>query len=275
MTLCQAYRVVFSTTSPEIMLRKVQYFLVLGLSFWCAAYAFAEPADPDRSQNNADDHAIQQAFPSLSKINLKELGYAYWQEVNVYYDPALSVKLDGKNPDKDVYPEDVMLAHRVLRSQLLGKGKGDFFIDCTSGPSGDPGCIFSPVAAPLEKSETIWGLNFVLPGDGTLYVSGHTNNMFSMHKKYEWRKDRFVEIQQPFSYVGLKTTVTRDLKLYNTRDDGQIVVSLPAGAEVTVLINDGNDYLLSTPLGLTGWVKVKDGVQEDVTTIRGIYFAGD
>lgn len=49
---------------------------------------------------------------------------------------------------------------------------------------------------------------------------------------------------------------------------------LPKGSTVTVLVNKGDNYLIKTPFGLLGWLKIKGGSQED-TPILGIYWRGD
>ena len=45
------------------------------------------------------------------------------------------------------------------------------------------------------------------------------------------------------------------------------------GAELTVLINEGEFYLLKSAFGLVGWVKLNPS--QSAEDIAGLFFAGD
>ena len=232
-----------------------------------AATTPAPPASPARTDE------ISASFPTLKLLTVKDIGVDD-HGVKVYFAPALSQALNGKHPQEQEYDEGGVIVHRVLRSELLGAGKGYFIVDCDSGPSGDPSCTFSKEGE--EKGTSISGLNFILPGNGNIYATGHTNTMFNQRRKYEWRGGEFVEVKQPFLYVGLDTTTNRAIQIYESRQYKRTVASLPANSPVSVVLNEGDDYLLKTPFGLVGWIKIENGgIDQDGQPIKGIYFRGD
>lgn len=209
------------------------------------------------------------AFPDLTPLILTN------EDVTLYYDPQKSIILNGKHPESQSYYEAGVYISRPLRTQLLGPGKGFFTIDCDSGGSWDPGCtVLEEIAGQLKPVVDIRGLRFVLPGDGNIYVDGHNNTMFNVRRKFEWQDGTFVEVQQPFYYVGVETHTRTDLEMYSTTDYKQVVAILPKGTPVHVLLNEKHNYLVKTAFGLLGWINIQNVSQEN-SPIEGIYFAGD
>lgn len=230
-----------------------------------ASTTVAQSATPATTGNSS----ISVLFPQLKTKSIEDIGGE-----KVYFDPKLTELLNGKHPQEKEYDEAGAIVTRVLRSELLGKGKGYFIVDCDSGPSGDPSCTFTRDGE--EKGTNISGLNFILPGNGNIYATGHINTMFNERKKYEWRAGQFVEVKQPYHYVGLDSTTNRAIQIYDSRQYKKSVASLPANSPVTVLINEDDDYLVKTPFGLVGWIRIssEESSQEN-TPIKGIYFSGD
>jgi hypothetical protein len=210
------------------------------------------------------------AFPGLQPLHLKDVG------VTLYYDPKLSQVLNGVYPDADTYDKAGVFVSRPLRTRLLGANQGYFTIDCDSGGSWDPSCTFlQEDNGKLKPVAHIDGLRFVLPGNGNIYVDGHNDTMFNVRKKYEWRSGSFLEMKQPFRYVGIDSTIRENIKIYSSRDYKDVVATLPKDARVSVILNEGEDYLLKTPFGLLGWLRIPDGTAQEDSPIIGIYFAGD
>lgn len=210
------------------------------------------------------------AFPALKTMELKDIG------VTLHYSSDKSQVLTVPHPDaKDLNEGGIYIA-RPLRVQLLGENKSSFIIDCDSGGSADPSCsVLQEAGSQLKKLLTIFGVRFAFPGNGSIYVDGHSNTMFNARRKFEWRNGSFVETPQPFRYVGLDTTTRTAITLYAKTDYKQPVASLPQDTAVTVLLNDGTAYLLKTPFGLVGWIRIAEGVIQENSPINGIYYAGD
>lgn len=206
------------------------------------------------------------AFPGLKALHLKN------ENVTLYYDPKNSEVLSAKHPDEN----DGIYISRPLRTQLLGIGKGYFTIDCDSGGSWDPSCtVLQESNGKLNEVIKIPGLRFAFPGNGNIYVEGHNNTMFNVRQKYEWHDGSFFAIKQPFKYVGLDTTTRESVEIFTTQDYKQIIAVLPKGSSISVVLNQGEHYLVKTPFGLLGWVKIRDGALQEGSPIVGVYYAGD
>lgn len=244
------------------MIARLYCMMTVSMSLLCSGicYSIEEPAAPDEMA----------LFPGLKQLQLKNEG------VTLYYDPALSEIINGEHPEAKTHANEGIRVSRPLRTQLLGSREGYFTIDCDSGESWDPGCtILQEKNGKLEPVIHIPGLCFYFPGNGNIYVSGHNNTMFNTRKKYQWRNGTFVEVRQPFRLVGLETTTKAAIEIFSSKDYKQVVASLPKDSKVSVVLNEGEHYLLKTPFGLLGWIRIPDGTSRDESPIVGIYFAGD
>ncbi|MFL5765564.1 MAG: hypothetical protein ACJ77K_16585 [Bacteroidia bacterium] len=119
-----------------------------------------------------------------------------------------------------------------------------------------------------------------LNSSGTMYTSGHVNNMYNRKKKFQIKNDTVLEITQPFSYVGMKGKTLKDIVLYKDKTGDDIVARLPKGYEIEILLceSGAKDYdmdrifLVKTDFGLLGWLRdeeINGGV------LKELYYAGD
>jgi hypothetical protein len=211
---------------------------------------------------------ITEAFPYLNKF--KHFGISF------YYQKNKSQILDQKLPDDRV---KVMLTS-------LDKSAEKYLIVFDPGPSGDPSFSFykadaqegPPLDIRLSGGETypqVNGLDLVMPGNGIIYVAGHTNEMFNKRRKLRLVQGELVEVDQPFYYVGLQTVTTKAIKLYGSKKKDRVVAYLPKGAKVEVLANQQDFYLVRTPFGLAGWLEIPFGTLWGQSPLKDIVFAGD
>lgn len=233
----------------------VRKIAVLAL-FFCVLFSagIAGAADPAAS------------FPGLSVVDLNG--------IRIYYHPELTEII------KKVGQDDIV---RVLRTRIDRTKPQNYVVDFDPGPSEDPAFVlYTENGANLnalvdEKGEQfiVAGLTLIIPGNGSLYVSGHTNNMFNERRKFEVTGNRVREVPQPFYYVGLGTVTTRPVQLYSSlsKNEKDVVAQLPKGAKIAVLVNKGEHYLVKTSFGLVGWVHIPS--YEYQTAIEGITYAGD
>jgi hypothetical protein len=151
----------------------------------------------------------------------------------------------------------------------------DYYIYYMAGPSRDPNFqVFrESTGGELERISGVnnYGLRATLPGDGALYVRGHANEYFDKRKKYSMHDGQFVEIEQPFYYVGLDSKALTDLSLFS--DSGPVDI-IRAGEPVTVILNVGNRYLLKNQQDIVGWWILKN-LGQRATEIEGLYLRGD
>ena len=172
----------------------------------------------------------------------------FYEEAGVYMAYPLDVKL--KSGDKD---------YLVLR--------------CDSGGSNDPQCVLSASQDPEKEGVAIPGTLFVMPGDGCVYSSGHTNNMFAARALHCLKDGKLQPVAQPFSYAGFRSKALRSLTLYADKQKSGIVTTIAPGGFVEVVLQDGDFFLLRDRFGLTGWAALEQAQQ--ATDIEGFFYNGD
>ena len=74
-----------------------------------------------------------------------------------------------------------------------------------------------------------------------------------MHHKWKFDGVEFVEVDQAFYYVGLKTKNTEPITLYSDEKLTKEIAHLPANAEIEVVLYNDKKYLIKTSFGLLGW----------------------
>lgn len=163
----------------------------------------------------------------------------------------------------------------VLECTLQKGDKTPYRIYFSPGPSEDPVFIIHKKTKPeWTNLATLSGKKLYILGNGTLFTSGHTNNMFDMRRKYQVGKDSITEVLQPFYYVGVKSKTLRPAVLYRSQEMKEIIAHLPKNYAVEILLNQGEFYLVKTTFGLTGWLRLS-GDQRENRVFSEIFFAGD
>ena len=210
----------------------------------------------------ADDPG--EAFSNLAKLDLGG--------IRIFYQ-ANSSRLIQETVNDDLV--------KIMETKLDVRRPDEYLVMFDPGPSEDPAfSLFKVQGDQLvqlqdETGHEFWvgGLDLIMPGYGSFYVAGHINNMFNMRRKFVVDGLVVREVHQPFYYVGLDSETTQEVKLYSSMALDEAVAYLPQGAKVSVLINHGEYYLLKTPFGLVGWIKIPEYAME--TPIKDIVFAGD
>lgn len=157
--------------------------------------------------------------------------------------------------------------------KIGGSSGAAMAVICDAGPSGDPSCTFSVPGSP-DKSTSLPGLRFAIPGDGCVYASGHANSYFAERRKYCLSKGGdLAEIAQPALYVGLKSKALRPVTLYAERDQQTVVTRIEAKEAIEVLLMQDDLYLVRDGFGLVGWAKIE--AEQKAMDVEGLFFAGD
>lgn len=212
----------------------------------------------------ADD--IPASWNELNSITVDEFE---GNKITIYYDPQLS-KIINKN-----VPDTLEGTKHIISTKISSKDSEIYIVEYSPGPSGDPQfSLYKKIGEKLTLAFNSFGLSLFIPGNGYLYISGHTNNTYNQRKKFERVKDKFIEVKQPFYYVGLASKTLKDITLYSGFDQRQIVTKVPKGTSIDVLLNYNDYYLLKTEFGLVGWLKLEATGQE-ATIIDGLYYFGD
>jgi hypothetical protein len=208
--------------------------------------------------------AAEGPFPGLKTHEIKD----YLTAV-IHYDPRIAQPVN-----KRLTSEDEPRVVRVFRTRIDRTKDEWYFVDYDEGPSVDPFFIITREGSE-EPAGTVPGVHLYLPGNGSIYTSGHANTMFDEHRKYTVENGQLVETKQPFLSVGIEGRAKKDLTIYSTPAQKEAVASIPKGAAMTVLLAyDADHYLIKTAFGLVGWVTIPANSQE-ATVIEGLFFAGD
>lgn len=213
--------------------------------------------------------------------------------MSIRYDAGISKVIN--KVDKSFLSADEEGLLILIETQIDRNSPIRYLIAYDPGPSDDPGFVifYKDSKKEISENSSIFGLHIVVPGNGNLYLSGHTNNLFDQKRKYQVdNSGAIIEVQQPYYYANIKTELLKDFVLYADKDTQKNkIAQLPKGSKVTVVLMEQDpEYqpeakiLLATPYGLCGWVKVPyaqaDGTDPNVdvqytTGIKGLFFAGD
>ena len=211
---------------------------------------------------------LKGAFPGLATLAIPEDDSPFAGQVA--YDAKLAEVINKALPLEEGAPE----IKRLIATRLDGEGGTSYFIDFDPGPSADPSFVITEQKSGKVLGSIV-GESLVVPGNGFIYAEGRANRMHLEHLKYAVRDGKLVEVEQPFSYVGLQSKAKVALKLMAKKDGGEVIANIPAGDAVEVVLRDGEYLLVKTRFGLVGWWKMKENVMPDNAEIEGIYYAGD
>jgi len=65
----------------------------------------------------------------------------------------------------------------------------------------------------------------IIPGNGFLYVSGHTIIALII-EEICLERERILEVRQPFYYVGIESRTLKDLAITSKKQSGEIVAHI-------------------------------------------------
>ena len=188
-------------------------------------------------------------------------------------------ELDKKDPlfcNDESSPEMSILVAKFKNNIV----KDSVTISYSEGASADPEFIITN-----KKGKTMGNiscLEFYINGLGTIYTSGHVNNMYDRRRKFQLKSDTILEIVQPYNYVGLKGKTLKAITLYKDKVGTDIIAQLPKEYEIEILLADGKteDYaadsyfLVKTDFGLVGWLRLTNDDQFGAV-LKELFFAGD
>jgi len=233
----------------------------------------------------ADD--LPAEFENLTTLNIDSTLDKYFSNITIHFDKSISTLIDSMYyfTDRDGRIVDEDLKFRCLIVTKIDRNDDTrYTIDFYPGMSVDPHFrIYRNTDGRLKgltNSMIITGTQLIVPGDGFLYSSGHTNNTFDQKRLFRVEGDEIIEVVQPYYYVGLQSVTNREIVL---RSLAGPVVTLPQGTPVTVLLKQIEpypqfSYLLKTDFGLVGWVHFKPRelyMWNKPNPIEGLYSNGD
>jgi hypothetical protein len=218
-------------------------------------------------------------FPHLTKVTIDKehkviFGYDK-RSVRLINKPCyLLNKKDPIHCDRD----SALVEWTLVAKVKVGNIKDSVNVIYSPGMSDDPGFIIS------TKSDKTIGqfscIEFYINSLGTVYTSGHVNNMYDRRRKFQVQPDTVIEVKQPYNFVGLKGKTLRDINLYQNKTGGEIVAVIPKDYEIEILLAESStkdfeidqNFLVKTEFGLVGWLRL-EGFSDRV--IEALYYAGD
>ena len=220
---------------------------------------------------------IPQSFKHLKKVELEnEFHTTTFENPKVFIDAESSIIINKPVDSTSIFYSEFsneIGLHEFVVTKIDKSRSDQYYILFDYGMSADPNFTIAKKEDDSYKVvASISGLTLYIPGNGNLYCEGHTNNYFNERKKYQLKNDSLIRVEQPFKYVGIKTRTKGILKLYADKNKESLVATLPSNAEIEVLINDKDYYLIKTSFGLVGWWQF-NGYYSDI--IKEIYFKGD
>ncbi len=223
---------------------------------------------------NSNNTTIKEAFSYLQKLNItKKISIKYNKDITKIYDETC-----GKLPKSDplFVSEGPGTGNTKAMKTKISSSGSNYYVVFSSGPSADPEFIFYKDGELNQAAFSISALDIVIPGNGFIYSSGHTNNMFNKRRKFKVENNKLKEIEQAQYYVGLKTKTLKPIILYKSENLKTNIANLPKDYSIEVLLNKRNTglFLIKTDFGLTGWVKLENQMYGN-HAIDKLFYAGD
>ena len=223
-------------------------------------------------------------FPELTRLDLKNEGVRVWY-------PKANAKPVTTPPAylKEYDDAGVSGAQPLLLD--LGHGLPVLALACDSGPSNDPSCrLLSKFEDPASAIFESAGNDFVFLPTAEIYVFGETDYTYYHRRLFRFDGKHFVEVAQPFRYVGIDGMTKAPLALTSARStDGargtakKVIATIPPETTITILLNaaigdneygQNPDYLVRTREGLVGWAHIPT-LPDGTTIVEGLRYNGD
>lgn len=214
---------------------------------------------------------LPQSFAGLETL---ELDFTQAGTIRIAYNPRISTVLNKERTGEDLGIKII----DAITTRINAADKTSYAIEYDEGMSVDPGFTIYKVGNEPIEIGSFSATEIIIPGNGNIYLSGHTNNMFNTRRKFKLVGNKFIESKQPFYYVGLETQTNEAITLYASQEMKTSVAKLGKDSKITVLLNEGKNYLIKTSFGLVGWYRLEKEFPVGLhhkSALHGIYFNGD
>jgi len=220
-------------------------------------------------------------FPNLTRISIDttyKVFFAYDKKFSRFINKPCYL-LDRKDPL--FCAKDSVLAEWTVIAKFKNETlKDSLTIVYSEGMSADPGYVVTTKTGKLISRFSC--IEFYINGSGTIYTSGHVNNMYNRRRKFQIQNDTILEIKQSYNFVGLKGKTLKAITLYKDKIGDETVAQIPKDYEIEILLADATtkdfdldyNFLVKTDFGLVGWLRLTN---DDIygTVLKELYYAGD
>jgi hypothetical protein len=212
----------------------------LALAFAAIAFAQQQNAKPHRSFENLKEIKGVKYDPSISTVIMKKL-----KDLDSDYNKTFPDYKDYKDPD-DCSGDEVL----ILKTKISSGVNKHYYVVSSSQCASDDGLLIYEEGN-KDYIKYFDRVSLVISGGGSVYTEG------GYSRKFDFTGGKFVEVKQPFYYIGLKTRTLKTVILYQDKSFKKAIATLPANYEIEVLLREPKgDYLARTSFGLVGWVKL-------------------
>ena len=212
--------------------------------------------DPDQSKES-----IKTGFSTLAVLEAEGALVAYNSRGSKVINQKLSA-LPKTHPLHAVFAETGdRTAVLMLEARLESPDAAPSYVVYSANEC-CPEFHFYTTTTPVRRLGGLAGSAISVPGNGSVYVASRQNATYTRRGKYRISAQGFTEIRQPFHSVGFKTKTLKPIVLFAAQEGTEEVARLPEGADIEVVLFDpakpldSANYLVRTPFGLLGWVKI-------------------
>ena len=180
---------------------------------------------------------------------------------------VINKKIENNDPCACFLDENDVL---LLKTTIDTTKKGIYTLYFGIGMSLDPHfSIFSNDSL----IGVIEGVELSIPGNGTLYSNGHTNNLYNEFRAWKLTSNKLEEIKQPLQYVGLKTVALSDFAIHADTLQQSTVATIAKGDSIELLVQQNHFFLIRNSYNLVGWWKIDDPLKSK--QVNNLFYLGD
>jgi len=227
---------------------KIKKILTIALFSTIAIMAQEELYAPEVKYEN---FVLPDSFKEYKPHSLSKGEY---YSMPVYLSPMLNKRLSILKKNNQKHADKLIF-------KLLGEKVSISYIE---GPSGDNNFLVQY----KNKSIELLGATLLVSEAGYFYLQGRDDYDYTIRKKFKLTSKGLKEVKQSAYLVDMECTLSKNAVLYEKKHGkGAIVARLPERKKVRVLLHDttiiddmsSDQYLVSTPFGLVGWVSSTSG----------------
>ncbi|MHB9027717.1 MAG: hypothetical protein ACYC9O_03000 [Candidatus Latescibacterota bacterium] len=210
--------------------------------------------------NLLSERDISEEFRDLT---VKELSPADFPEkIRLWYNPAAAEVIEILMEPKEIGGGKTI---RLIRTKIGREENREYVIDLQYGTvAGSRFVVYLQDGEKLRQLGEIDSLELMIPGDGLLYSSGPVSGVFQERRAYVVEENAVCEVEHPIMYREDGTVTRKDATLYADGRMTDEIGRIPASSTVTILLRQGDVYLIRTKSGRIGWARSSAGIRFEI-----------
>jgi hypothetical protein len=195
----------------------------------------------------------------FGNLTVKELALENLPEkVQLRYNPSIAETMDIIMEPQEAGEGKAI---RLIKTKIDGEEDREYYIDFRYGTEAGSRFVVSlRDGENLRQLGEVYSLELIIPGDGRLYSSGPVNGAFLERRAFVVEENAVCEIEHPIMYREEGTIARKDAILYADERMTEVIEKITAGGKLTILLRQGDIYLVRTSSGQMGWVRSTGGI---------------